>query len=126
MPNLLDLLHEASVFALLTMALSVGVFGVAASYAIQPTERKLALMRPFSLAAIFGTLSAVPAGWALVLAGLAATPEGHIDTQSFYMGLAETLMVGFVCFGFLSAAWVLVAVGMMRREYGVRTLGDAT
>jgi len=101
------------------MAVSVGTFGLAVAYAIQPTERRLLLMRPVSLAAIFSTLSAVPAGWALILAGLAATPSGQIDTQSFYRGLAETLTVGFVCFGFLAAAWLLVAVGMLRRDYGV-------
>jgi hypothetical protein len=118
-PNLLDLLHELSIFTLLTMAVSVGTFGLAVAYAIQPTERRLLLMRPVSLAAIFATLSSVPAGWALILAGLAATPSGQIDTQSFYRGLAETLTVGFVCFGFLAAAWLLVAVGMLRRDYGV-------
>lgn len=123
MPNLGDLIHEVSLFAILTMAVSIGAFGLAVSYAIRPTERKLVLMRPVSLAAIFATLSAVPAGWALVLAGLAAT---QIDTPSLYRGLAETLTVGFVSFGFLSAAWLLVAVGMMRRGYGVHALGDAT
>ena len=126
MPSLVDLLHELSLFAMLTMALSVGVFGLAVSYAIHPTERRLVLMRPVSLAAIFATFSAVPAGWALVLASVAATPSGQIDTPSFYMGLAETLTVGFVCFGFLSAAWLLVAVGMVRRGFGVHAIGDAT
>jgi hypothetical protein len=125
-PNLLDLLHELSIFTLLTMAVSIGAFGLGVSYAIQPTERKLMLMRPVSLAAIFATLSAVPAGWALILAGVAAAPSGQIDTQSFYRGVAETLTVGFVCFGFLSSAWLLVAVGMLRRGYGVPAIGDAT
>jgi hypothetical protein len=29
--------------------------------------------------------------------------------------IAESLTLGFVCFGFLAAAWLLVAVGMLRR-----------
>ena len=115
MPNLGDLLREISIFALLTMAVSIGAFGLAVSYAIRPTERKLMLMRPVSLAAIFATLSAVPAGWALVLGAMAATPTGQLEIPAVYRGLAETLTVGFVCFGFLSAAWLLIAVGMLRR-----------
>ena len=115
MPNLGDLLRGISVFALLTMVISIGAFGLAVSYAIRPTERKLMLMRPVSLAAIFATLSAVPAGWALVLGAMAATPTGQLEIPAVYRGLAETLTVGFVCFGFLSAAWLLIAVGMLRR-----------
>lgn len=115
MPNLGDLLREISIFALLTMTVSIGAFGLAVSYAIRPTERKLMLMRPVSLAAIFATLSAVPAGWALVLGAMAATPTGQLEIPAVYRGLAETLTVGFVCFGFLSAAWLLIAVGMLRR-----------
>ena len=117
MPNLGDLLREISIFALLTMVISIGAFGLAVSYAIRPTERKLMLMRPVSLAAIFATLSAVPAGWALVLGAMAATPTGQLEIPAVYRGLAETLTVGFVCFGFLSAAWLLIAVGMLRRGY---------
>jgi hypothetical protein len=99
------------------MVISIGAFGLAVSYAIRPTERKLMLMRPVSLAAIFATLSAVPAGWALVLGAMAATPTGQLEIPAVYRGLAETLTVGFVCFGFLSAAWLLIAVGMLRRGY---------
>ncbi len=36
MPNLLDLLYQVSIFALLSMSVSVGVFGLAVSYAIEP------------------------------------------------------------------------------------------
>jgi hypothetical protein len=32
-----------------------------------------------------------------------------------YRGIADSLTVGFVCFGLLAAAWSLVAVGMLRR-----------
>ena len=119
MPNLLDMLRDLSVFAILTMAVSVGAFGLAVSYVIQPTERKLMLMRPVSLAAIFATLSAVPGGWALVLGGMAATPTGHLDIAAVYRGVAETLAIGFVCFGFLAAAWLMMAAGMFRRSHAI-------
>jgi hypothetical protein len=68
-----------------------------------------------SLAVIFAAISGVLGGWIVVLAGIAATADGHLPPSSVYPGIAESLVVGFVCFGFLAAAWVLVAVGMLRR-----------
>ena len=114
-PNLLDLLYQISLFALLSMAVSVGVFGLGVSYVIRPTERKLALMRPVSLAAIFAAVSGLLSGWIMVLSAVAATPDGKIGMSNVYMGIAETLTLGFVCFGFLAAAWLLAAAGMVRR-----------
>jgi len=114
-PDLINLFRELSVFAKLTMALAVAVFGFAVSYAFRPTERKLALMRPVSLASIFATLSGLFSGWIVVLVGVAATSEGRLPNPSLYRGLAESLILGFVCFGFLAAAWLLAAVGMLRR-----------
>jgi hypothetical protein len=116
--DLLDLLHQASIFALLSMLVPVGVFGLAVSYLIWPTERKLALMRPVSLAAIFAAVCGLLSGWAMVLAHLAASEKKaseQIAMPAVYMGVAETLTLGFVCFGFLAAAWLLVAAGMLRR-----------
>lgn len=116
MPNLMDLFRELSLFSKLTMAVAVAVFGLAVSYAFRPTEQKVALMRPVSLAAIFATISGLFSGWINVLVQIAATPDGHLPAVSVYRGTAESLVLGFVCFGFLSAAWLLVAVGMLRRS----------
>jgi len=114
-PNLMELFGEISVFAKLSMAVSVGVFAVALMHVLRPTERKLALMRPLSLAAIFATLSGLLGGWIAVLGGIAATPSGQLRMDAVYGGIAATLTTGFVCFSFLAAAWVLIAAGMFRR-----------
>lgn len=115
MPNLVELIGQISVFAKLTMAVSVATFALAVVYAFRPTEQRLILMRPVSLAAIFATISALIAGWIAVLAGVAATPDGHLPMSSVYRGIAASLTVGLVCFGLLAAAWMLVAVGVLRR-----------
>ena len=115
MPNLLELFRELTLFAKLTMAVAIAAFGLAVSYGIRPTAQKLTLMRPVSLAAIFATISGLIGGWVVVFANTAATPDGRFPPSSFYRGVSESLIVGFVCFGFLAAAWVLVAVGMLRR-----------
>ena len=53
---------------MLWFAVVVGLaaFAVAVSYARRPTDRKLTLMRPLSLAGIFAALCSLTAGWAAV------------------------------------------------------------
>ena len=67
MPNLGDLLGQVSLFAKLTMAVAIVAFGLAVAYVFRPTEQKLVLMRPVSLAAIFATVSGLLGGWIAVL-----------------------------------------------------------
>ena len=107
MPNLVELFGQLSLFAKLTMAVAVVAFGLAVAYVFRPTEQKLVLMRPVSLAAIFATVSGLLGGWIAVLASIAATPDGHLPVASLYRGIAESLTVGFVSFGLLAAAWML-------------------
>jgi hypothetical protein len=128
MPNLLELLRELSLFGQLTMVVAVGAFGLAVAYVLRPTEQKLVLMRPVSLASIFATLSGLLGGWIAVLGGVAAAPDGSLPTRSMYLGIAESLAVGFVSFGLLAAAWLLVAMGVLRRGAGPAAVdldGDA-
>jgi hypothetical protein len=73
-------------------------------------------MRPVSLAAIFATISSLFGGWIVVLQNTAATPDGHLPVTSMALGLTESLTTGFVCFGLLAAAWLLVAAGAFRRS----------
>lgn len=116
MPNLIDLFGQASLFAKMTIAVAVAAFGLAAAYAFHPTEQKLVLMRPVSLATLFTTISGLLGGWIAVLASTAATPDGQLPAATFYRGIAESLTVGFVSFGLLGAGWMLVAVGVLRRH----------
>ena len=116
MPNLIEVFGQLTLFAKLTIPVALAAFGLAVAYAVHPTEQKLVLMRPVSLAAMFATISGLLGGWIAVLAGVAATPDGHLPTASLYRGIAESLTIGFVSFGLLAAAWVLVAVGMLRRH----------
>jgi hypothetical protein len=116
MPNISELLAELSVFAKLTMTVAMVAFSLAVAYAVRPTEQKLVLMRPVSLATIFATVSGLLGGWIAVLAGIAATPDGQVALPNLYRGIAESLTVGFVSFGLLAVAWMLVAVGGLRRQ----------
>lgn len=94
----------------------VGVFGTSIAYAVRPTERKLALMRPLTLAAIFAAVcsSSVGVATALKFAGAAAGSDPkHMGVM--LMGLSESLIPPFVAFAFLAVSWLLVTVGMKRQ-----------
>lgn len=93
----------------------VGGLGTAIAYTVNPTERKLALMRPLSLAGIFAAVCSFSVGTATALAGVADGPAVNADgVGRMLAGLAEACVPLFVAFAFLSVAWLLVAVGMRR------------
>ena len=118
MSTVINTIHQflfVSVFGKLTAAVAIAAFGLAVSHVFRPTEQKLALMRPVSLASIFATISGLLGGWIALLSSIAATPDGHLPVSILYQGIGESLTVGFVSFGFLAAAWLLVAAAVMRR-----------
>lgn len=93
----------------------VGVLGVAIAYAAAPTERKLELLRPLSLAAIFAAICSFSVGVAAALKGAAASEPGADVVRPVMVGLAEACIPPFVAFAILAVAWLLVALGMRRR-----------
>jgi hypothetical protein len=58
----MDMLRNASLFARLSLALAFVPLVMAVVYAVRPTERHLALMRPLSLAGLFAALSGTVLG----------------------------------------------------------------
>ena len=107
----MDLLSGVSLFALLTIFIGFAPLVMAVTYTVWPSERNLALMRPASLAGIFGALCGVVGGFIVILRGIGVT--GKL-TPAVAVGFAEALVPVFVCFGCLTIAWLLVALGMQR------------
>lgn len=110
-------LLNASVFAKLTLLVGLAPMAMGVAYAMRPSERRLALMRPLSLASIFAALSAMLAGAIAILTTIAADgdPSGAAWRRGT-IGLAEALVPPFVTFAFLVVAWMSVAVGMRRQQ----------
>jgi hypothetical protein len=110
-----NLLRNVSIAGLLGLLVSVATVGVALVYAIRPNEQRLALMRPLSLAAIFGGLSTFTLGITNVLRGIAEnqqlTPE---NWRIVAVGTAESFVGLVVAFGCLTIAWLLVTLGLRR------------
>jgi hypothetical protein len=111
----MDILHDAGGYAKLTLAMGLVPLIMAIIYAINPTERNLALMRPMSLAGLFSALSGGVMGFLTILRGIGATPElTHESYRRIATAAAEALVPTFFGFACLSVAWLLVAVGMSR------------
>ena len=109
------MLRQASLFALLSLLLTFVPLVMALAYVVRPNERRLALMRPLSLAGLFAALAGTALGFINVLVSLAKrgfTVETYVITA---IGSAESLaplILGFAC---LTVAWLLVAAGMARQ-----------
>jgi hypothetical protein len=104
-------LANASIVALLGMFIGLVPLSMGIVYAIWPTEQRLALMRPLSLAAIFACVGSTVLGLVNVFVGMGKGQAAHIA----FIGLAESLVPVFLGFGTLAVAWLCVAVGMWRR-----------
>src|SRR5688572_29513281 len=114
-----DALSETSMLGLLGLTVSVASVGLALLYAVRPTESRLTLMRPVSLAAIFGGLTSFLVGLTTILIGLANTATASIGWGRVAAGVAESLVALVVTFGCLTIAWLLVAVGLQRTDRAV-------
>ena len=111
----MDMLRQASLFALLTLVLDFVPLVMAAVYVVRPTERHLALMRPLSLAGLFAGLSGGVLGFINVLLFVQRRELTAETYRVMATGAAESLVSMFVGFASLTVAWLLVAVGMGRQ-----------
>ena len=111
-PNM-ETLRNASLLALLSLLLTLAPLVMAILYLVRPSERRLALMRPISLAGLFAALTGTAIGAINVLVGLGTQPE--FRTAAF-IGAAEALVPLLAGFGCLTVAWLLVAVAMGRQR----------
>lgn len=92
----------------------IGALGTAIAYAVRPSDAKLALMRPLSIASIFAAICSFSVGTATALKfGAEQGLSGH-GAQVLVAGLSEALVPLFVAFAFLSVAWLFIAVGLRR------------
>jgi hypothetical protein len=110
---LFEMLRQASVVALLSLIVAVLPLGAGIAYAIGPSEGRLALMRPISLASIFGGLCGALTGAINILRYMAVS-EVPIEGRLIALGAAEAIVPLFVAFGSLTVAWLCVAVGLRR------------
>jgi hypothetical protein len=112
--ELYDLLSQAGILALLSLALAVVPMVMGIVYAIRPTDARLALMRPLSLVGLFAGLGGLCLGLINILRGISVSMPS-VGWQNVAMGVSEALVALFVAFGSLTVAWLCVAFGMTRQ-----------
>ena len=101
----------------IVLVLSGFSLGVAISFAIRPSETKLTVLRPLSLALAFSPVGMLCAGSANTLAF--ASNTGFADPHTLQMllgGLAEAMLPGAIAYSILAVAWALAAVGFHRMK----------
>lgn len=111
--ELFGILGNASVAALLSLLVTLFPLVAGVAYVIRPTEQRLAMMRPISLAGLFGGLGGTVLGLMNMLRAYAIN-DPPPPTRILMLGGAESLVTLFVAFGCLTVAWLCVAMGMRR------------
>jgi hypothetical protein len=110
-----EALTEASIMTLLGLLVSASPLVMGVTFAIRPNERRLALMRPLSLAGIFAGVCSLLVGIANGLRALATLQT--FDPQTLrvaFVVFAEAVIPTFLAFACLSIAWLCVAMGMRK------------
>jgi len=112
--ELIDAFNRAGLFAKMGMLIAFAPLVASLLYAVKPSERRLALVRPLSLAAIFAGLASFMAGVIAVLTGISAPGDVAGTWRTMVFGAAETVAALFIAFSSLAISWLLVALGIRR------------
>ena len=115
--QILEMFHQAGIAALLSILVCLLPLPAGIAYLIRPTEDRLALLRPISLAGIFSSLTGTFLGLMNVLK-MMWTRDPLPGLPVVATGVAESLVTLVVGFGALTACWLCAAVGMRRRSHG--------
>lgn len=113
--SLIEMLRQMGPAALVSMLMGIVPLGFGLLYAARPTEHRLALMRPLSLATIFAGISGATLGVVNSFVYVANRPNVTFTTPAVLVGVAEGLTTLVFDFGCLMLAWVCVAIGLWRR-----------
>ena len=111
----MGVLAQAGIMALLSIAVSAVPLIMGIAYAIRPSEARLALMRPLSLAGLFSALTGFCTGVMNSLVNIGNRSFSLAENHTWMIGLAESITSLFVGFGCLTVGWLCVALGMRRQ-----------
>jgi hypothetical protein len=111
-----EVLTNLGLAARLGLLISAAPLAMGLAFALWPSERKLALIRPLSMAGTFAAIGTLLLNLANALIGLSrAATVDVVFFQRAAVGLAESMVVAFLAFGFLTAGWLCVALGMRKQ-----------
>jgi hypothetical protein len=108
-----EMFGNAGMVARVSLLIAVLPLAAGVAYAIRPTEARLALMRPISLAGLFAAFSGTTSG-AISMLRVIGIGERPLESSFVAIGAAEALVPLFVAFGCLTVAWLCAALGLRR------------
>ena len=111
---MVEMLSQASIVAKLSLVIAVVPMLMGVVYAVWPTEARLALMRPLSLASLFAGLAGFTTGLVNMLRGVSLSMP-TVQHDHVLIGMAEALVPLLLAFGCLTVGWLCVALGMSRQ-----------
>lgn len=111
----MDVLRQASIAALISMFISILPVFAGLAYLIRPSEHRLALMRPLSLASLFSGLAGLLLGLINVLRYY-WMHETELSIRVMAVGFAESLVSLLLAFAALTFAWLCVAARFWRQS----------
>lgn len=100
------------------LALGIVALSIALSYAMRPTERKLGLIRPLSVATLLMSLAGTLTGIAATMKHVTTIPKlAESPKMPLYvmMGIGESISSVILGFGLLTIVWILAAFGLHRQ-----------
>ena len=109
-----EMYSQAGIMAKLSILVAVVPMVMGVVYAIRPSESRLALMRPLSLAGLFAGLGGTLGGFINMSRLISRSAAGAVTFNHGAAGFSESLVPLFVAFGCLTVGWLCVALGMAR------------
>ena len=100
------------------LILGFATLAVAGSFAWRPSERKLGLIRPLSVATIFMSLAGTFAGIAATMTHFSSLPQFSESPKLplvVMAGIGESMSAMILGFGLLAVVWILTAFGLRRQ-----------
>lgn len=105
------------VIVLVIIILGLSSFAMAVSFMVKPTEVKLAVIRPLSIATTFASVAGLSSGLATALTNISGQLGGRSGLVNVAMlagGISEALVAAVFGFSLLTLAWIAVALGMRK------------
>ena len=112
---MIRVLSEASIVALASMFMGVVPLAMGIVYVIWPTEQRLTLMRPLSLATIFAAISGSVLVWSTSWCLVARSRRHRGSRDRPGMASPRRWFPSSSASGVWTVAWLCVAVGLWRR-----------
>ena len=111
----LEVFRHASLFTRFALLVGVSPLVAGVLFALRPTDRSLALMRPLSLAGIFAAVSNLFVGVANALMAISRVEAWDASGIRFAAEMmSEVVIPTFIGFAILTIAWLCIAVGTRR------------